>query len=500
MSVVSEFLKESYDLWIGGEPRPARSGGVFNTCNPYNNEPIASVANGNAQDVLAAVDEAERAHRSGRWSGLSAGERGQALMRVGWNLRQRLAEFATVETLDNGKPLRESEGDVLAAADCFEYYGGMATKILGQVTPVPGPYFSFTRHEPVGVVGQITPWNFPVLMAAWKLAPALAVGNTVVLKPSPLTPLTTLMLAELMGDAGIPSGVVNVVTGEGTAAGEAIVDDPRVRKIAFTGSTRTGRAIVERGSSVVRMVSLELGGKSPMIVFDDADLEAAVRNALFGIFFAQGENCTATSRVLVQQGVYEHFVEAFVDQAKRIVVGNGLDTASQMGPLISPAQLAAVEAHVERGRTSGARLALGGVRPADPDLKRGNFLLPTVFAEVPVESGIWREEIFGPVVSLRSFENEAEGVALANDTTYGLAAAVFTRDIERALRAASALEAGYVWINCNNLSPSESPFGGFKDSGVGRELGTYAMDLYTEVKSVCVSLDGSTFDWYGTRS
>ena len=489
--------RKEYGLFIDGETRTSSSGKTFNTINPFDNKVLASVASAEEDDVDRAIEAAQRAFEVGPWPRMDASERGRLLCAVGAALRDRIAFFATVETLDNGKPLTESREDVLMAADCFEYYGGMATKISGQTIPVPGNYFAFTRHEPLGVVGQITPWNFPILMAAWKVAPALAVGNTVIIKPASYTPLTTILLAELLTELGLPAGTINVVTGAGQTVGRRIVESPHVRKVAFTGSTDTGKDIARMGANVVRMVSLELGGKSPLIVAEDADLEVAIRNGLFGIFFAQGENCSATSRILVHRSYYDEFVQEFQSRSQKIRLGNGLDESTQMGPLISPEQLETVEGYISSGVQEGASLVAGGERPTSSGLASGNFLTPTVFADVPLESRIWREEIFGPVVVIRPFVTDDEAIDAANGSNYGLAASIMTQSIERALRFSERLRAGYVWVNCNNLSPNEAPFGGFKESGVGRELGTYGLELYTEVKSVCIAKSGSDFDWYG---
>lgn len=486
-----------YGLFIDGESIPSASGGTFESVNPFDNSHLANVASADAQDVNRAINSAVRAFEKGPWPQVDANERGRLLREVGSALRERAAFFATIETLDNGKPIAEAREDVSMAADCFDYYGGLATKVCGQTIPIPGNYLAFTKHEPVGVVGQITPWNFPILMAAWKIAPALAVGNTVVIKPASYTPLSTILLGELLGELGLPSGAVNVVTGSGGVVGRAIVESPLVRKVAFTGSTETGRSIVQLGADVVRMVSLELGGKSPLIVAEDGDLEVAIRNGLFGIYFAQGENCSATSRILVHQSKYDDFVQEFQARSQKIRLGNGLDDSTQMGPLVSRLQLETVERYVESGVEDGATLVAGGTRPGSDELAKGNFLTPTVFADVPLQSRIWREEIFGPVVVIRPFATDAEAIELANDSPYGLASAVITENIERALFFADELKAGYVWINCNNLSPNEAPFGGYKDSGIGRELGTYALQLYTEVKSVCIAKSSRDFDWYG---
>jgi acyl-CoA reductase-like NAD-dependent aldehyde dehydrogenase len=416
---------------------------------------------------------------------MSARERGRALFRLAGLVDRNRHELALLETLDNGKPIRETTNvDLPQVIDTLEYYGGWADKIQGETIPVAGSYLNYTRREPVGVVGQIIPWNFPLLMAAWKLGPALACGNTLVLKPAEQTPLTALRLGELIQEAGIPDGVVNIVPGFGPTAGGALVRHPGVDKIAFTGSTEVGKLIHREAAGTLKPVSLELGGKAPNIVFADADMEAAVAGAIGGIFFNQGEVCCAGSRLFVEEKIHDRFVDALTSHAGKIRVGDPLDSATEMGAQVSEEQFDKILGYIADGKQAGARCTTGGSR-AKP---RGYFVQPTVFDGVRNDMKIAREEIFGPVVSTLTFKDLDSVIAMGNDTTYGLSAGVWTRDIGKAHRAAAALKAGTVWINCFNAFDAASPFGGYKESGYGRELGQHALDLYTQTKSVWVQL------------
>jgi betaine-aldehyde dehydrogenase len=444
--------------------------------------------------VDRAVAAARKAYRE-TWRGATAQERGRVLLRLAERLRARKAELAELETRNNGKPLTESEYDIDDTATCFEYYGGLATKIHGDVLPVPADALSLAIKEPVGVAGQIIPWNYPLLMAAWKLAPALAAGCTCVLKPAEQTPLTALMLAEELEGAGLPAGVVNIVTGDGPGAGAPLVAHKGVDKIAFTGSQETGRHILRSAADTLKRVTLELGGKSPNIVFADADFEAAVDGALFGCFVNQGEVCSAGSRVLVQREIYDDFVEAVAEKARGIRVGPGMDRANNMGPLVSREQYDKVVQYQAVGRTEGAKVAVGGGRASGFD--RGYFVEPTVFYDVDNSYRIAQEEIFGPVMSVIPFGDEADALRIANDTSYGLAAAVWTRDIFKAFRIVKSLEAGIVWVNHMQPTYVEAPWGGMKMSGFGRELGCWGVEEYLETKQVYVNLDEKPIGWYG---
>jgi len=472
-------------LLIDGKWVEAVSGRRFETINPATEEVLTTVSEGDAADVDEAVAAARRALEQGPWGRTDARERGRMLMRLAALVDRHREELAQLETLDNGKPIRETTNvDLPQVIDVLEYYAGWADKVHGETIPVSGPYFNYTRREPVGVVGQIIPWNFPLLMAAWKLGPALCCGNAVVLKPAEQTPLTALRLGELILEAGFPPGVVNIVPGYGPTAGAALVRHPDVDKVAFTGSTEVGRLIQQEAAGTVKRVSLELGGKAPNIVFADADIEAAVRGAIGGIFFNQGEVCCAGSRLFVEESVHDEVVGSLSEHAAKIKVGDPLDAATEMGAQVSAEQFQKILGYIDSGKKAGAKVRTGGER-AQP---KGYFVAPTVFDRVTNDMQIAREEIFGPVVSTLTFKTIEEVIAAGNDTSYGLSAGIWTRDIGKAHRAAAALKAGTVWINCFNAFDAASPFGGYKQSGYGRELGQHALDLYTQVKSVWVAL------------
>src|SRR5579863_2455305 len=484
-SAALAFLRGPKQLLIGGKWRPAKSGKTFETVNPANEEVLALIAEGDKADVDEAVKAARKAFDEGAWPAMGPHQRARLMFKIAELIDEHAEELAELETLDNGKPLTFARAfDVPAAAETFRYYGGWVTKLYGETNPSDPAFFNYTLREPVGVCGQIIPWNFPLLMAAWKLGPALACGNTVILKPAEQTPLTALRLGELITEAGIPKGVVNIITGMGPGAGSSIAEHPNVDKVAFTGSTEVGKIILKASAGNLKKVSLELGGKAPNIIFPDADLSQAVPTSMMGVYFNSGQVCCAGTRIFVQRDKYDEVVDQLTAFSKSVTAGDPFNQGTMMGPVVSQEQFERVKGYLAVGKKEGAKVSSGGETPAG----KGYFVQPTLFSGVNNDMRIAREEIFGPVASAIPFKDENDAVFQGNDTEYGLSAAVWTRDISRAHKVARSLKAGTVWVNCYNQLDPISPFGGYKQSGFGRELGKYAIDLYTQIKSVWMKL------------
>jgi betaine-aldehyde dehydrogenase len=493
MSSSAMMTAKNYKNFINNQWVESSTKQTFPVYDPSTEEVIANVASASAPDIDHAVKAARAAFDSGPWPATTAQDRGRLLFKLTDKIRQNGARLAELEARNSGKPIVEAEYDIADVATCFEYYAGLANKVLGHVNPVPANALSFTLREPVGVAGQIIPWNYPLLMAAWKLAPALAAGCTCILKPAEQTPLTALEIANYIEEIGFPPGVINIVNGLGETAGAALVAHPGVDKIAFTGSAAVGKIIVKSAADTLKRVTLELGGKSPNIFFPDADWEAAVDGALFGVFINQGEVCSAGSRILVEKKIYPKFVEAMTEKAKRIKLGAPLERETKMGPLVSKEQYDRVSSYLEIGKKE-AKVAIGGGRPKQ--FGKGYYVEPTIFYDVDNSARIAREEIFGPVASVIPFDGESEAIRIANDTPYGLAAAVWTRDIYKAFRVVKSLRAGIVWVNHMQPTYVEAPWGGYKQSGFGRELGPWGLEEYLETKQVFVNLDETPIGWY----
>ncbi len=493
MSGTATATVKTYKNHINGRWVNSSANETFPVYDPSTEEVIAHVASATSEDVHKAVKAARAAFDAGPWAQTTAQDRGRILFKLAEKVRQNSDMLAQLECRNTGKPIVEAEYDIADVATCFEYYGGLANKVTGTVNPVPANALSFTMREPVGVAGQIIPWNYPLLMAAWKLGPAIAAGCCCVLKPAEQTPLTALEFANWFEEVGLPPGVVNIINGLGEVTGAALVTHPGVDKIAFTGSAAVGKIIVKSAADTLKRVTLELGGKSPNVFFADADWEAAVDGALFGVFINQGEVCSAGSRILVEKKIYGEFVEAMTEKAKRIKLGPPLERETKMGPLVSKEQYDRVSSYLELGKKE-AKTAIGGGRPKT--FGKGYYVEPTIFYDVENSARIAREEIFGPVASVIPFDGEADAIRIANDTPYGLAGAVWTRDIYKAFRVVKSLRAGIIWVNHMQPTYVEAPWGGYKQSGFGRELGPWGLEEYLETKQVYVNLDEAPIGWY----
>ncbi len=492
-----QIKRMAYRMLIGGKLTALRDGSTRPVIQPSNGKMLAKVPEASIEDVDLAVSAARAAFDTGPWRDFTAQQRGRVLFRMAELIRKHAAKLAKLESLNVGKPIIEAEFDMADTATCFEYYGGLATKIAGQTLPVPDMAISMTLREPVGVCALIVPWNYPLMLAAWKLAPALAAGCTIILKPAEQTPLTTLEFGRLLQSLDLPPGVINIISGAGETVGSHLVDHPEVDKVAFTGGTATGRAILKGAAdSNLKKVTLELGGKSPNIFFEDADLEAAVDGALFGLFINQGEVCSAGSRILVQRSIHKVFMKHLLAKTKRIRLGDPLDRKTQMGPLVTSEHRDKVLEYICIGIKEGAKLVCGGYPPSHKKFQKGFYIEPTIFDQVDNSMRIAQEEIFGPVVCVIPFDTEKEAIQIANDTPYGLAGAIWSRDIYRALRVARKIRAGILWVNTMQPCYVEAPWGGYKQSGCGRELGPHAVDEYLETKQLHINLNEKPIGWY----
>lgn len=482
---VIEFLKEPKKLFIDGEWVESVEGETFQTVNPATGEELAIVYAASEKDVHLAVEAASRAFEEGPWPNITSSDRSKLMHKLADLMERDIQVLAELDTLDNGKPIKEMlTGDLPNAIEQLRYFAGWTTKMTGQTIPISTSHLNYTHHEPVGVVGQIIPWNFPIMMALWKIAPALATGCTIILKPAEQTPLSALYLAKLIEEAGFPKGVINILNGFGKIAGNALVKHPKVNKIAFTGSTPVGQAIMKEAANTMKRVTLELGGKSPNIILPDADLDKAIPGVFSGIMANQGQVCCAGSRVFIPDHLYNEVMDRLVDYARKVKLGNGLEESTEMGPLVSKRQQEIVTSYIEKGIKEGANLLIGG-----KSSEKGYFVKPTVFADVKDDMTIAKEEIFGPVVAAMPYKSIDEVVRRANSSPYGLAAGLWTENLKNAHTISRKLKAGTVWVNCYNITNAAAPFGGYKESGFGREMGSYALNNYTEVKSVWVNLE-----------
>lgn len=483
-------------MYINGEWVNAQSGQSHDVINPANGEVIAKAPLGDVVDATRAIEVARQSFDSGEWADTPPAQRASYLNGIADKLEERAEEFALLETLNQGKPIKESEIDVADAVACFRYYAGMITKPDGQTYHVADPMQAMVVREPVGVCSLIVPWNFPLLMSVWKIAPALAAGNSIVYKPSEVTPVSAMKLFEILDEVGIPKGVANMVMGPGPTVGNELAESHLVDKVSFTGGTLTGRSIMKAAAGNIKNISLELGGKSPNIIFADADFDTALDYTLMAIFFNQGEVCSAGSRLLIEEKIHDQFVERLVERAKKIVVGHGKHHDTDMGPLVSQAHMDKVLKYIVIGKEEGARIVLGGNRLMNNGLDKGFFVEPTIFVDGKSDMRIVQEEIFGPVLVVQKFSNEKEAIELANNTKYGLAAGVFTQDAAKGLRVIKKLRAGITWLNNYGPTYNEAPWGGYKQSGIGRGLGTYGLDEYTEIKQININLQVEPVGWY----
>ncbi|WP_088044221.1 aldehyde dehydrogenase family protein [Bacillus sp. EAC] len=491
-----QFKTIDLKMFINGEWKDSSNHEKRPVINPANGEIIAFAPEGTIEDAKEAIDVARKAFNDGRWSDLSAQERATYLFKIADKIEEYQEELTQLETLDNGKPNREAGYDVADAAACFRYYAGLITKPDGYTYHVADPMQAMVVREPIGVCGLIVPWNYPLLMSVWKIAPALAAGNTIVFKPSEVTPVTPKKLFEIFKEVGIPNGVANMVMGAGPVVGNEIAANPDVDMVSFTGGTKTGKHIMKTAADTMKKVSLELGGKSPNIIFADADFETAVDYALFGIYAGAGQVCSAGSRILVEESIYDRFVERFVERAQKIKVGSGNAADVEMGPLVSKEHLEKVLGYIQLGQEEGAKIACGGKRILEKGFEKGYFVEPTVFVDVEQHMRIVQEEIFGPVVCIQKFSTEEEALKLANGTVYGLAGAVFSKDGAKALRVIKKLRSGITWINSYHPTYNEAPWGGYKQSGVGRSLGTFGLEEFQEIKQININLQVEPIGWF----
>ncbi len=487
--------KSDRKMWIGGKWVAAQGGKTRDVISPADGKVLAKVPEASADDVRSAISAAREAFDTGPWRNSVARDRGTMLFKIAEAIRANAKELAETDSLNMGKPIVEAEFDAGDAAHCFDYYGGFCTKLEGKTMTVPDNALSFTLREPVGVAGQIIPWNYPLLMSAWKIAPALAAGCTVILKPAEQSPLSALMLADILEKAGVPEGVVNVITGDGPVAGATLVSDPRVDKIAFTGGGEAGKMIIKSAADSMKRTTMELGGKNPNVVFADCDFESAVDGALFGAFANQGEVCSAGSRLLVDKTIYKQMCEALKEKVKRVKLGHPLERDTKMGPLVTAEHRDRVLSYIEIGKKE-AKLLCGGGAPKDPALAKGFYVEPTIFVDAHNKMRIAQEEIFGPVLTVIPFSDEAEAIQIANDTPFGLAGAVWTRDVTKAIRVLKQIRAGILWLNTYHPTYNEAPWGGFKQSGFGRELGPWGLEEYLETKQININLTEAPLGWY----